>query len=194
MKSDRPDSYHAKSREDWRQWLQENYRQVNGVWLIIYHKHSQTPSVNYLEAVEEALCFGWIDSKPNKRDGESYYQFFAKRNPKSNWSRLNRERVEGLMGRGLMAKPGLEMIEIAKRNGTWTALEDVQNLVIPQDLQGLFDKNKKAFENYQAFPPSSKRIILEWIQNAKKPVTRQKRIEETVAKAAKNQRANHYRQ
>ena len=123
--------------------------------LVIYHKTSPKSSVSYEEAVEEALCFGWIDSQPNKRDDESYYQFFATRNPKSNWSRLNRERVENLINLGLMAEPGLEMVKTAKQNGTWTALEDVQNLVIPPDLQQLFDQNKKAFENYQAFPPSS---------------------------------------
>jgi uncharacterized protein YdeI (YjbR/CyaY-like superfamily) len=152
------------------------------------------PTIHYEEAVDEALCFGWIDSKPNKRDEESYYLLFSKRSPKSNWSKANRERAKGLIKQGLMEKAGLDMIELAKKNGTWTALIDVQNSVIPDDLQQALNKNKKALSNFEAFPPSSKRIILEWILNAKKQETREKRIIETVTLAAKNIKANHYRQ
>lgn len=171
----------AKTRGEWRKWLEKNHRLEKSVWLIIYHKESKTPSVNYEEAVEEALCFGWIDSKPNKRDNESYYLFFAKRKPNSNWSEANRERAEKMITQGLMTEAGQAMIELAKKTGTWTALKEVQNSVIPVDLQKEFDKNKRAFENFQEFPPSSKRIILEWILNAKRPETRRIRIEETVA-------------
>lgn len=187
-------TFHAKSREDWRKWLKKNHSTEKSVWLIIYKKQSETPSVYYPEAVDEALCFGWIDSKPNKRDEESYYQFFAKRNPKSNWSKVNKEKIARLVEKGLMQSAGLEMIEIAKENGTWTALDEVENLIIPDDLQELFSDNKTAFKNWERFPPSSKRGILEWILNAKKPETRLKRIEETVSFAEKNIRANHYRQ
>ncbi len=151
-------------------------------------------SVYYPEAVDEALCFGWVDSKPNKRDANSYYQFFSKRNPKSNWSRLNKTKVAKLIELKLMQPAGLEMIEIAKQNGTWTALDEVENLTIPDDLYEQFSKNKIALQNWEEFPPSSKRGILEWILNAKKPDTRQKRVEETVALAEKNIRANHFRQ
>jgi uncharacterized protein YdeI (YjbR/CyaY-like superfamily) len=185
---------YAKSREEWRKWLEKNHQLKKSVWLIIFHKESKTPSVNYEEAVEEALCFGWIDSKPNKRDNESYYLFFAKRKPNSNWSKANRERAEKMIKQGLMTDAGKAMIDLAKRTGAWTALRDVQNSVIPNDLQELFDKNKKAYDNFQAFPPSSKRIILEWILNAKRPETRRKRIEETVTLAERNIKANHYRQ
>ncbi len=185
---------YAKDRQTWRSWLEKNHTKEKNVWLVIYHQQSNTPSVHYDEAVEEALCFGWIDSKPNKRDEESSRLLFAKRNPKSNWSKLNRQRAEKLLKQGKMAKAGLEMIELAKRNGTWTALDEVQNSVIPDDLQKAFKKETTAFGNFQAFPPSSKRIILEWILNAKKPETRRKRIAETVRLAAKNIKANHYRQ
>lgn len=187
-------TFHAKSREDWRKWLKKNHSTEKSVWLIIYKKQSETPSVYYPEAVDEALCFGWIDSKPNKRDEESYYQFFAKRNPKSNWSKVNKEKIARLVEKGLMQSAGFEMIAIAKENGTWTALDEVENLIIPDDLQELFSDNKTAFKNWERFPPSSKRGILEWILNAKKPETRLKRIEETVSFAEKNIRANHYRQ
>jgi uncharacterized protein YdeI (YjbR/CyaY-like superfamily) len=187
-------TFYAKTRKQWRVWLQNNHTIEKSVWLIIYKKESKTPSVYYPEAVDEALCFGWIDSKPNKRDEESYYQFFSKRNPKSNWSKANRERVEKLMEQGLITPSGHAMIDLAKKTGTWEALVEVQNSIIPEDLQKSFNKNKIAFKNFSAFPTSSKRIILEWILNAKKPETRQKRVEETIELAAKNIKANHYRQ
>jgi uncharacterized protein YdeI (YjbR/CyaY-like superfamily) len=187
-------TFYAKSRKDWRDWLTENQSKQKSVWLIIYHKNSTMQSINYDEAVEEALCFGWIDSKPNKRDNDSYYLFFARRNPKSNWSKANRERVDKMIKEGQMTQSGQEMVDLAKRTGSWSVLESVQNSVIPGDLQEQFDKNKSAFDNFQAFPPSSKRIILEWILNAKRPATRKQRISQTVELASKNIRANHYRQ
>jgi uncharacterized protein YdeI (YjbR/CyaY-like superfamily) len=185
---------HAKTRKAWRKWLEKNHRSEKSVWLIIYKKESETPSVYYPEAVDEALCFGWIDSKPNKRDDNSYYQFFSRRNPKSNWSKVNKDKVANLIAQGLMNSSGLEMVEMAKQNGTWTALDEVEKINIPDDLQNLFSKYKIAFDNWEKFPRSSKRGILEWIMNAKKPETRQKRIEETVSLAEKNIKANHYRQ
>ncbi len=185
-------TFHAKTRTEWRKWLEKHHQSDTSVWLIIYKKASDIPSVYYPEAVDEALCFGWIDSKPNKRDEESYYQFFAKRNPKSNWSKINKEKAAKLIKQGLMHKSGLSMIEIAKSNGTWTALDEVEKTTIPDDLQKLFNKNKAAFDNWEKFSRSSKRGILEWILNAKKPETRQKRIAETVALAAKNIKANRY--
>ena len=186
-------TFYAKDGAAWRQWLAQNHAAEKRVWLIIYHKDSSTPSVYYEEAVEEALCFGWIDSKPNKRDAESYFQFFSKRNPKSNWSRKNKQAIEQLVTAGRMSEAGIEMIRIAKASGTWSALESVENLEVPADLQAAFDKHPTAHQHYQAFPPSSKRIILEWIFNAKRQATREKRIKETVEKAAQNIRANHYR-
>ena len=187
-------TFYAKSQKEWRKWLEKNHQSEKSVWLIIYKKESGTPSVYYTDAVDEALCFGWIDSKPNKRDDESYYQFFAKRNPKSNWSKVNKGKVAKLLEKGLITKAGLETIETAKQNGTWTALDKVEEMTIPEDLQKAFDKNKTAFAYFDKFPRSSKRNILEWIMNAKRPETRQKRIEETVELATKNIKANHYRQ
>ncbi len=142
---------------------------------------------------DEALCFGWVDSKPNKRDARSYYQYFSKRNPASNWSRVNKDKVERLLKAGLMATPGLEMVRIAKESGTWTALDNVENLVIPQDLQAAFEKYPPAADNFDQFLSSVKRGTLEWIFNAKRPATRSKRLEETASLAQKNIRANQYR-
>jgi len=185
-------TFYAKNRKEWRNWLEKNHTKEKSVWLIIYGKGSQTPSVNAAEAVEEALCYGWIDSLAKGRDDESHYQTFSPRKPKSNWSKINRERVEKLIQQGLMTPAGQALIDLAKKSGTWTAMVDVQNLVIPPDLQKLFNLSKTAFKNFNAFPPSSKQLILTWILNAKKPETRQNRIEQTVELAKKNIRANHF--
>jgi uncharacterized protein YdeI (YjbR/CyaY-like superfamily) len=183
---------YAENRQVWRKWLEENHQSEASVWLIIYKKKSNTPTVYYPEAVEEALCFGWIDSKPNKRDQDSYYQFFSKRNPKSYWSKINKESVARLKKAGQMKPAGLEMIEIAKANGSWTSLDKIEALIMPDELKAAFEKNPEAFKHYEAFPPSSKKIILEWIYSAKRAETRAKRIEETIEKAQRNERANHF--
>lgn len=185
-------TFYARTVKQWRNWLEKNGQKQKSVWLIIYKKDSGTPSINYRQAVDEALCFGWIDSKPNKRDDKSYYQFFSQRNPKSNWSGINKAKVKELIAEGRMHETGLKMIALAKKTGTWTALEDIENMVIPPDLEKQFAKNKKAFEHFNAFPKSAKQGILNWIGSAKREETRQKRIHETVTLAAKNIRANQY--
>jgi len=182
--------FYAKDRAIWRKWLEKNHKKAPNVWLILHNKSSKTKSVNYVEAVEEALCFGWIDSLKKKRDSESSFQMFSKRKPKSNWSKLNKTRVKELIKLNKMTPAGLEAIAIAKKNGMWTALNDVDKMIIPDDLQKEFSKNKKASENFTAFSPSAKKIILYWIQSAKKPETREKRISETVNSASQNKKAH----
>lgn len=179
-------TFHAKTRKAWRNWLEKNHHTEKNVWLIIYNMQSKTNSVYYDEAVEEALCFGWIDSVKYKRDEDSAYQYFSPRKLKSNWSRSNRERVNKLMKLGLMTPSGQKLVDHAKKTGTWEILVDIQNYVIPDDLQKMLDKNKTAHKNFLAFTNSTKRMILEWILNAKRPETRLKRINETVKLASKN--------
>lgn len=186
-------SFYAKNESEWRQWLKQNHQSEQSVWLIIYKKESGTPSVYYPEAVDTALCFGWIDSKPNKRDDKSFFQYFSKRNPKSNWSRVNKEKIQRLLAANKMAPAGLAMVEMAKATGTWTALDDVENLIVPPDLQKALDNLPQASKYWEGFPRSVKRGILEWIFNAKKPATRAKRIKETAEMANKNERANQYK-
>jgi uncharacterized protein YdeI (YjbR/CyaY-like superfamily) len=183
-------TFYARTQKEWRKWLERNHQSEKAVWLIFYKKGSGIQSTNYAEALEEALCFGWIDSKANKRDDVSYYQYFAKRKPKSNWSKVNKEKVAVLIEKGLMTSAGFDSIEAAKQNGTWSALDGVEELIIPSDLQVLFDKNIVAYKNWEKFSRSVKRGILEWILNAKRPETRQKRIDETVTLAEKNIKAN----
>jgi uncharacterized protein YdeI (YjbR/CyaY-like superfamily) len=186
-------TFHAPTRQAWRAWLLENYQKADNIWLIIYKKDSPTASVYYDEAVDEALCFGWIDSSVKKRDAESYVQFFSKRKPKSNWSKVNKEKVGKLIEAGLMHESGQAMIDLAKKTGTWTALDEVENLTLPTDLQQALDANPTAKGYFEAFPRSVKRGILEWLFNAKQAQTRQKRIEEIVTLAERNERANQYK-
>ena len=183
----------ALTRADWRQWLADNHANEKSVWLKIYKKTGSTPSVTYAEAVDEALCFGWIDSLAKKGDNDQYYfQFFAKRNPKSNWSRVNKNKVEKLTAAGLITDAGQAMIDLAKQTGTWAALDDVENLVSPPDLQESLDANPVAKAHFDAFPRSAKRGMLEWLLTAKTPTTRAKRIADIVTKAGRNERANQY--
>ncbi|RQO75158.1 hypothetical protein DBR43_07250 [Pedobacter sp. KBW06] len=184
-------AFYASTNEEWRNWLEENGAREKAVCLILYHKKSKTPCIDYKESIEQALCFGWIDSKANKRDEESSYLQFTPRKSKSNWSNVNKERVERMTVQGLMRPAGQAMIDLAKANGSWEILADAQNAIIPWDLQKMFDKNALAFENFQRFSPSSRRMILEWITKAKKEETREKRIVLTVELAAKNIKANH---
>jgi uncharacterized protein YdeI (YjbR/CyaY-like superfamily) len=193
MEKDGVKTFYAPSRAAWREWLVQNHVAEKNLRLIIYKKQSGIPSVTYDESVDEALCFGWIDSTRISWDEQSHAQFYSKRKPKSNWSRVNKAKVERLMAEGLMTSAGLEMIELAKKTGTWTALDDVENLTIPDDLQGKLDANPTAKGYFDAFPRSAKRAILEWLLNAKQAETRLKRIEETVNLAEKNERANQYR-
>ena len=150
--------------------------------------------VSYNDAVDEAICFGWIDSKPNKLDELRSMQLFARRRPKSNWSKINKQRVQRLIEEKRMQTSGLVIVEQAKQNGTWDALNQVENLVIPSDLQKALNKDSKAKAYFMAFPKSSTKNILEWISNARKKETRSIRIKETVRLAKNNIRANHYRQ
>lgn len=186
-------SIQPETRAEWRAWLQENHAREEGVWLIRYKKAVGKPYVDFDEAVEEALCFGWIDSLPRKLDDERTMLYFAPRKVGSNWSALNKTRVAKMIEAGLMTPAGLTKIEAAKADGSWAALDDVEALVIPPDLGAALDSYPKARAHFEAFPPSARRGILEWILNARRPATRQKRIEETARLAAENIRANQWR-
>jgi uncharacterized protein YdeI (YjbR/CyaY-like superfamily) len=183
---------HALTRAAWRKWLLTHHLRDEGVWLISYKKATGKPRVEYDEAVEEALCFGGVDSKPNKLDEERNMLWFAPRKAGTGWSKPNKDRVERMLVAGLMMPAGLAKVEAAKRDGTWTMLDGVEALEIPVDLAKALTTFKSA-ANFEAFPRSVKRGILEWILQAKKAETRAKRIEETARLAAENKRANQWR-
>jgi uncharacterized protein YdeI (YjbR/CyaY-like superfamily) len=187
-------SIHPLSRQEWRKWLEENHLREQGDWLITYKKATGKPRMEYEDWVEEALCFGWVDSQPGKLDEERSMLWFAPRKGGSSWSRSNKERVDKLTAAGLMASAGLAKVEAAKIDGSWNALDGVGNLEIPRDLQAALDATPPARDHFTAFPRSVKRDILEWINSATKMETRASRVEETVLLAAQNIRTNQWRQ
>ena len=146
--------------KEWRAWLEKHYKTESEIWLVYYKKHTGKPRISYNDAVEESLCFGWIDSKPNKRDNQSYFQFFSRRNRRSNWSRVNKQRVERLLQSGRMATAGLQMVAHARETGTWTALDAVERLEVPDDLSAAFEAYADARNHWDAFPPSVRREFL----------------------------------
>lgn len=191
MANDYP-TYHPLTRKQWRQWLQKNHITATGVWLVYYKKETGKRRMSYEESVEEALCFGWIDSQPRKIDEERSSLKFTPRKHKSVWSKLNKSRIEKLVKEKLMTPAGLIKVEEAKKNGSWETLtaSDTQadNNLLPGDLQKALVKNKLAHKNFIAFPVSCRRQFLFWIDSAKRPETRMARIQQTVLMAAVNKK------
>jgi uncharacterized protein YdeI (YjbR/CyaY-like superfamily) len=188
-----PEVVAPKDRAALRRWLQRHHAQPDGVWLLILKKGSTAPGVTYEEAVLEGLCWGWIDSKASAHDDDHYRQWFAPRKPKSAWSASNKRRVAELTRAGLMAEPGLAAVRAAKRNGAWDALNTSEVLKVPPDLARAFRQHRPAKRHWDAFPPGVRKQILEWINAAKRPETRARRIDETARLAAENVRANQRR-
>ncbi len=182
--------FHPLNRGEWRDWLAKNHAKFTGIWFVYFKKTTGKPRVSYDEAVEEALCFGWIDSVPRKFDDERSKLLFTTRRPKSVWSMLNKTRIEKLIENGLMTEIGLAKIEAAKRDGSWNALDASDNLEIPKDLGKEFKIEKEAEKNFDAFSDSVKRTILAWIGSAKRSETRNARVVKTVEMAKQNKRAN----
>ncbi len=181
------------SRAALRAWLIAHYSQAESVWLITPKRAAGDAYLPYDAIVEEALCFGWVDSRPRALDVQRSMRLLSPRKPGAPWSRANRARVERLRAAGLMHPAGLAKVEAAQADGSWAFLEDVQDGVAPQDLAQALDARPGARAHFEAFPPSSQRIILEWIKTAKRPQTRARRIQETAEKAQRNERANHFR-
>jgi uncharacterized protein YdeI (YjbR/CyaY-like superfamily) len=190
---DSKEQVQVESRAQWRAWLEANHEREEGVWLVRFKKHIAGRYVSYEDAVAEALCFGWVDSRPRKLDEARTMLWMAPRQPGSNWSRANRERIARLEAAGQMAPAGLAKVAAAREDGSWTALEAAENLEIPDDLAAELARYQTAAANFEAFPRSVKRGILEWILNAKRAETRARRIEETARLAQENVRANQWR-
>ena len=183
---------YAQTRKDWRLWLEANHLKISQIWLVLHKKSSPMPSVNYEESVEEALCFGWIDSKPQKRDENCYLLFFSRRKPKSVWSASNKKRIKKLSEAGLMKPAGIAAVETAKANGSWTSIDNVEAMIMPEELEYVLNTNSTARLFFDAFPASAKKGIYQWIASAKTDTTRTKRVLETVGLAEKNIRANQW--
>lgn len=183
---------HPLTRAEWRQWLAAHHADSTAVWMVSWKAATGRPRVSYDEAVSEALAFGWVDSIPRRLDDERTMLYFSRRKPTSAWSRPNKLRVDELRRQGLMTDAGEQVIAQAQRNGAWTRLDDVEDLVEPEDLAAALDARPEARAHWDAFPPSARRGILEWIVQAKRPATRSRRIADTTRLAAENIRANQW--
>jgi uncharacterized protein YdeI (YjbR/CyaY-like superfamily) len=181
--------YHAETRAQWRAWLEANHDSAPGVWLCSWKPATGKPACPYPEAVEEAICFGWIDSTVNTLDEERGLQLITPRKSKSGWTRLNRRRVADLEAAGLMTDAGRRAVEIAQDNGWWMIYDPVEDLIEPDDLASALDAVEAARTNWNGFPPSARKMMLWWVISAAREDTKAKRIAMIVEKAALGERA-----
>lgn len=187
------DRVQVDSRQQWRAWLVEHATTSPGIWLTTWKK-GFGPYLPYDHVVEEALCFGWVDSQPRALDDARSSRLLTPRRPGSSWSRVNKDRVQRLTEAGLMAPEGLTAVRQAQADGSWTALDEVEQLTEPTDLRAALDSRPEARSHWDGFPRSARRAILEWIDAAKTDTTRARRIEQTADEAAAGRRANQWRQ
>jgi uncharacterized protein YdeI (YjbR/CyaY-like superfamily) len=180
------ETYCPKSRTDWRKWLEKNHQLKQSVWLVFFKLSTKIASLSWSEAVDESLCFGWIDSTKKTIDEERYMQYFSRRKPNSTWSKINKEKVAKLIQNNLMTKAGFDSIETAKKNGSWKILDDVEKLIIPNDLKKELESKPNSKEYFLSLSKSKRKQILAWIVLAKRTKTRENRIKEVVESASKN--------
>jgi uncharacterized protein YdeI (YjbR/CyaY-like superfamily) len=187
------ETFYPKNLQAWRQWLKKNHKSKQSIWLICYKKESGIPTISWSEAVDEALCFGWIDSTRKSIDSEKFMQFFGKRKVSSTWSKINKEKITKLIAEGRMTKAGLESIEAAKQNGSWEILDSVEDLTIPKDLAKAFKTKACSKEFFMSLSKSVRKSMLQWIILAKRPETREKRINELAELASQKQKPKQFR-
>jgi uncharacterized protein YdeI (YjbR/CyaY-like superfamily) len=180
---------HADDRATWRAWLEANHTSARGAWLVTWRARSGRPGLDYEAAVEEALCVGWIDSTGGRFDEERGRLYFAPRKPRSPWAASNKARVERLIAGGRMAPAGLAAIERAKANGSWSVLDTVERLEVPDDLAAALAVHPLAEANFAAFTPSARKVLLGWVATAQRAETRKARIAKVADAAARNERA-----
>jgi uncharacterized protein YdeI (YjbR/CyaY-like superfamily) len=176
-----------ETRAAWRAWLQENHLRDSGVWLVTWKKAAGKPTVSYEDAVEEALCFGWIDGVLGRVDDDRTMQWFAPRKPRSTWARSNKERVERLEAAGLMTAAGRRAVELARANGSWESLDVIDALIVPDDLAAALAALPGARELFDASSASVRRSALAWVYQAKRPATRAERVSRIAAVAGRGE-------
>jgi uncharacterized protein YdeI (YjbR/CyaY-like superfamily) len=191
MENNEIEVFYPASVAAWRKWLVKNHLSKQAVWLVFYNKKSEIKSISWSEAVDVALCFGWIDSKKIKIDQNSSHQFFSKRKAKSTWSKINKNKVEKLIEQGLMTEAGYLSIEVARQNGSWALLDEVEELIIPADLEVEFARKPNSKDFFLSLSKSVRKSMLQWIVLAKTEGTRQKRIAEIVEQAEKRLKPKH---
>jgi len=182
---DAPEFY-AKDRATWRQWLVDNHANESAIWLVFDKGAERT--LTWVEIVQESLCFGWIDGRAQKVSETQSRIYVSKRKPKSAWSKVNKQHVEKLIVSGEMTEAGLTAIKLAKANGSWDLLNNSDNLIFPAELEEKFQEYPTARANFEAFSPSSKRLILQWIYDAKTDTTKHIRVTQTVESAERGEK------
>ncbi len=180
---------HADDRATWRAWLEANHATAAGAWLVTWRQGSGLAGLDYEAAVEEALCFGWIDSTGHALDDGRGEQYYSRRKTRSPWAATNKARVDRLIRDGRMAPAGLAAIDQAKANGSWEVLDSVERLEVPDDLAAALETHSTAAANFAAFPPSARKMQLAWVALAVRPETRAARIRQVAEAAARNERA-----
>jgi uncharacterized protein YdeI (YjbR/CyaY-like superfamily) len=180
------------NRQQWREWLQAHHDQHQSVWLVYYKKASATPTLTWSEAVDEALCFGWIDSQAKPLDKEKYQQLFSRRKPKSGWSKVNKDKIERLLATGQMAPAGLARMEAARQDGSWTLLDEVEQLVVPADLAAALQAQPPAMAFFASLSRTDRRNLLQWLVLARRADTRQRRLAAIAELAARQQKPTQF--
>jgi uncharacterized protein YdeI (YjbR/CyaY-like superfamily) len=194
MQIEKPiETFYPSNKQEWRDWLEVNHDTKLSIWVIFYKKSSNIPTITWSESVDEALCYGWIDSVKKSIDSEKSIQFFSRRKPNSTWSKINKEKIKSLIENGKMTEAGLKCIEIAKQNGTWTILDEVEELIIPKDLESAFDNLPGSMEFFQSLTKTSRKVMLQWIVMAKQNETRQKRILEIATSSYEKLKPKQFR-
>jgi uncharacterized protein YdeI (YjbR/CyaY-like superfamily) len=183
----------AHDRSTWRRWLEANHSTSSGAWLVTWRSSSGRRGLDYAAAVEEALCFGWVDGQAGTVDDSRSKLYFAPRRPGSPWARSNKDRVERLERDGLMMSAGRAVIERAMADGSWSILDAADRLEVPPDLAAALDARPPARRHWDGFPPGARKALLSWIALAKRGDTRASRIDRTAAAAQRNERANEQR-
>lgn len=181
--------YHPPHLQAWRAWLATNHATARGVWVASWRKASGRDRIPYEALVEEALCFGWIDSTVNILDDERGLQLMTPRKPKSSWTRLNKKRVAALEAQGRMTEAGRGAVEVAKANGSWTLYDAVEDMIEPDDLAEALDESPASRATWDGFPPSARKQMLWWVLSAARPATRASRIAKIVTEAEHGHRA-----
>ena len=177
-----------RSRPEWRAWLKKHHKTARGVWLVYAKKHTGLPSLLWQHGVEEALCFGWIDSLRRPVDDTYFKQLYTPRKPRSNWSAINKASAERLIAEGLMTAAGVTAIEVAKANGSWNVIDHVESFVVPADFKKALARNQAARAGFEALSPFVRKQFLYRLNSAKRPETRARRIAELIDAAATRRR------
>ncbi|RZK61265.1 MAG: hypothetical protein EOO59_05485 [Hymenobacter sp.] len=193
MPTSEPEAFCPSSPQHWREWLHAHHATQQAVWLVYYKKAAHQPTLTWSQAVDESLCFGWIDSRSQPLDGERYRQYFSRRQPTSGWSKVNQAKVARLLAEGRMTEAGLASVATAQQNGSWALFDEAAALLLPADLELALQPIPAARSYFLGLSQSARRDILQWVALAKRPATRQRRLAEIVAMAAQQLKPKPFR-